>query len=50
MEEVFSHYKGRDDLTLKLSYQISSKAKGGDKPVQINWNGFGFDPHLNFER
>ena len=50
MEEVFSIYRGRDDLALKLSYQFSSKAKGGDKLVQISWNGFGVDPHLNFER
>ena len=30
MEEVFSIYKGRDGLALKLSYQLSSEAKGGD--------------------
>ena len=41
MEEVFSIYRGMDDLALKLSYQLSSKTKGGDKPVQISWNGFG---------
>ena len=30
MEEVFSIYRGNDGLALKLSYQLSSKAKGGD--------------------
>ena len=50
MEEVFSIYKGREGLALKLSYKLSSKAKEGDNPVQISWNGFGVDPHLNFER
>ena len=48
MEEVFSIYRGRDGLALKLSYQLFSKAKRGDKPVQISWNGFGVDPHLKF--
>ena len=33
MEEVFSIYGGRDSLALKLSYQLSFEAKGGDKPV-----------------
>ena len=50
MEEVFSIYRGRDGLACKLSYQLYSEAKGGDKPIQISWNGFGVDPHLNFER
>ena len=50
MEEVFSIYRGRNGLALKLSYQLSSEAKGGDKPIQISWNGFGVDLHLNFER
>ena len=50
MEEVFSIYRGKDGLALKLSYQLSSEAKGGDKHVQISWNGFGVDPHLNFEK
>ena len=30
MEEVFSIYRGRDSLALKLSYYLSSEAKGGD--------------------
>ena len=30
MEEVFSIYRERDGLALKLSYQLSSEAKGGD--------------------
>ena len=30
MEEVFSIYSGWDSLALKLSYQVSSEAKGGD--------------------
>ena len=50
MEEVISLYRGRDGLALELSYQLSSEAKGGDKLVQIRWNGFGVDPYLNFER
>ena len=50
MEEIFSIYRGRDGLALKLIYQLSSETKGGDKPIQISWNGFGVDLHLNFER
>ena len=50
MEEIFFIYRGRDGLALKLSYQLSSEVKGEDKPVYISWNGFGVDPHLNFER
>ena len=30
MEEVFSIYGQWDGLALKLSYQLSSEAKGGD--------------------
>ena len=30
MKEVSSIYRGRDGLALKLSYQLSFEAKGGD--------------------
>ena len=33
MEEVFSLYKRKDGLPLKLSYLLSSEVKGGDKPI-----------------
>ena len=33
IEEVFSIYRRRDGLDLRLSYYLSSEAKGGDKLV-----------------
>ena len=50
MEVVFPIYRGRDGLALKLSYYLSSEAKGGDNLFKWAGTDLVLIPIWNFER